>query len=227
MLRILLMLLCSCLIPFFSYAAKTGPKGYLPESVFQFDPVVEGTVVTHDFFLYNQGDEPLRILWLESDCRCLSASSTRLIPPGREGKITIRFNTKYLGGKNKREILRFKTNDPLYPMLKVVVAGKIEKFAKIHPRIVRLNGIAGVPLVADVQITPNDIDPFKISGVQTKKNGLIRVEPFKLCSAVDKSCFFRIENLKATSGRYADTIIIRTNSSIKPDFPIHVIGIID
>ena len=169
MLRILLMLLCSCLIPFFSYAAKTGTKGYLPESIFQFGPVVEGTVVTHDFLLYNQGDVPLRILWLESDCRCLLASSTRLIPPEREGKITIRFNSKYLGGRNKREILHFKTNDPLCPMFEVVIAGKIEKFAKIHPRIVRLNGIAGVPLVADVQITPNDIAPFKITGLQTKK----------------------------------------------------------
>ena len=42
--------------------SRTGPKAYLPESVFEFQPVTEGTEVIHDFVLYNKGDEPLDIL---------------------------------------------------------------------------------------------------------------------------------------------------------------------
>lgn len=39
-----------------------GPKSYLPENIFEFEPVLEGTEVVHDFILFNQGDSPLHIL---------------------------------------------------------------------------------------------------------------------------------------------------------------------
>ena len=38
----------------------------LQESVYQFEPVVEGTQVTHEFILCNQGDEPLKIFHVKS-----------------------------------------------------------------------------------------------------------------------------------------------------------------
>ncbi|MEE4243141.1 MAG: DUF1573 domain-containing protein [Desulfopila sp.] len=41
--------------------AATGPKALLPETVFDFGAVVEGTEVTHDFVIVNNGDEPLEI----------------------------------------------------------------------------------------------------------------------------------------------------------------------
>jgi hypothetical protein len=41
--------------------AAPVPKGVLPESIHVFEPVVEGTLVTHDFILQNRGDAPLII----------------------------------------------------------------------------------------------------------------------------------------------------------------------
>ena len=38
-----------------------APKAVIPESKFVFDPVVEGTEITHDFSIKNTGDGPLAI----------------------------------------------------------------------------------------------------------------------------------------------------------------------
>ncbi|BBO68768.1 hypothetical protein DSCA_26980 [Desulfosarcina alkanivorans] len=42
-------------------AAAGMPEANLPELAFQFDPVVDGTQVTHDFAIRNGGNGPLAI----------------------------------------------------------------------------------------------------------------------------------------------------------------------
>lgn len=70
MLRTLLLFTLICLCPNLGQSettdSRTGPKAYLPESVFEFQPVAEGTEVVHEFVLYNKGDEPLDILNVKS-----------------------------------------------------------------------------------------------------------------------------------------------------------------
>ncbi len=46
--------------------AQKGPRADLLETVFAFEPVVEGTEIIHEFILQNRGDAPLKILKLES-----------------------------------------------------------------------------------------------------------------------------------------------------------------
>ncbi len=38
------------------------PKLVMPHRSFTFEPVPDGTVITHDYTVKNQGDEPLEIL---------------------------------------------------------------------------------------------------------------------------------------------------------------------
>jgi hypothetical protein len=40
---------------------KQGPKAVLTERIYEFEPVVEGTLVSHRFILQNKGDAPLII----------------------------------------------------------------------------------------------------------------------------------------------------------------------
>jgi hypothetical protein len=42
-------------------AASTSPRMVLPELSFKFEPVVDGTEVTHDFAIKNTGNGPLSI----------------------------------------------------------------------------------------------------------------------------------------------------------------------
>lgn len=70
MLRTLLLLILICLSPNLGHTATTdsriGPKVYLPENIYEFQPVPEGTEVVHDFSIANRGDEPLNILKVKS-----------------------------------------------------------------------------------------------------------------------------------------------------------------
>ena len=43
-----------------------GPQALLPESIYEFSSVVEGTQVTHSFVLQNRGNELLKIFKIES-----------------------------------------------------------------------------------------------------------------------------------------------------------------
>jgi hypothetical protein len=43
-----------------------GAEAFLPESVYEFQPVLEGTEVVHEFVLQNRGEAPLNILQIKS-----------------------------------------------------------------------------------------------------------------------------------------------------------------
>ncbi len=46
--------------------AFEGPKAFLPEDVFEFEPVLEGSQIVHEFTVFNRGDATLKILKIES-----------------------------------------------------------------------------------------------------------------------------------------------------------------
>lgn len=50
---VLLLMAASC------YA---GPRVFMPQRNFTFEPVPDGTVLTHEYIVQNHGDEPLEIL---------------------------------------------------------------------------------------------------------------------------------------------------------------------
>jgi len=53
-------------VAFFCLSGNTtliygSPKMALPEQVFNFQEVIEGRVLEHEFVIYNKGDQPLEI----------------------------------------------------------------------------------------------------------------------------------------------------------------------
>ena len=118
------------------------------------------------------------------------------------------------------------TNDPAQPFLSLVVTGKVVKFVEVRPVQVRLEGQAGATLTVDVEVLPNKDYPFTILGVQPQRGDTVRCQLVEQCNSDTNRCVLRVENLKTTSGRYADTLIVRTDNSAKPTFNIPVVGII-
>jgi hypothetical protein len=60
---------CMLLAPGFGLANEMpakAPQAFLPESVYEFQSVLEGTQVVHEFVLKNKGDAPLNILQVKS-----------------------------------------------------------------------------------------------------------------------------------------------------------------
>ncbi len=110
-------------------------------------------------------------------------------------------------------------------MFTLVVTGKVVTFATIRPTIVRLEGQAGTTLTAEVEILPSRDYPFTILGVENKTDA-VRSELIEQCNTTSNRCVIRVEMMKPTSGRHADTITVQTDNPTRPQFTIPVVAIL-
>ncbi len=200
------------------------PSAMVVDDVFEFNPVLEGTEVINDFIIKNQGTAPLEILNVETDWGCTAVSYPRQIPPGGEGKITIKTDTKKYGGRRIKKNISIETNDPEQPKLALTVTGEVEKLVTITPTRVRLVGPAGQPLEEVVTIIPGEKYPFKIIGVKAINGKRIRYSWSVVKGPKGLQYRLTVKNIKTGKGRYVDTISLKTTSKYQPVINIEVFG---
>ena len=193
------------------------PVAYLPVSRYEFAPVLEGREVTHHFVIQNKGDALLKVQKVKTDWGCTAVSYTRQIPPGGEGKITLKVKTKGYGGRKLSKGATVYTNDKKKSALRLSIAGNIEKFVTIRPRQVRLRGPAGEQLKRKVTIIPVEKYPFKILKVRAQNGENIRFE-------LQEENALIVENQRLQKGRYFDNITLETDSKIRPTLNVRVYG---
>jgi len=87
-----------------------------------------------------------------------------------------------------------------------------------------MRGLIGMVPVKTVKIIPESKYPFKIEEVHAQKGKDIRFELKPLKDQEKSGYELTVENLKKAKGRYSDTIILKTDSKIKPELKIHVYG---
>ena len=146
------------------------------------------------------------------------------MPPGGEGKITIEVKTDGSGGKKLKKTISVFTNDINNTIIPLTIAGNVEKFATITPPKLRLSGVAGQALSREIRIIPEKKYPFKILDITTKKNSDIKFTLNEVAVSKRTEYLLTVQNLKKNQGKYHHTIKIKTNSQIKPEIKIHVIG---
>ena len=127
-----------------------------------------------------------------------------------------------------RDIIRLKTTSKIRPEIVISVRGYIERerIAKVTPAIVRLRGGIGKSITAKVKIIPKESYDFSITEIKADSGENIRYSLEKEKGAKEKGYVLTIENLKKESGRYRDTIHLKTSNSIEPDITIPIDGII-
>ena len=106
------------------------------------------------------------------------------------------------------------------------MAGNVEQFADIHPERIILRGYGGQPIRQELVVTPKASFPFKVTGVKAKNGTNIRFEMHTQDAPEGKSYVISVENTKTTPGKYYDTLLLSTDSKLKPTLPIHVYGTI-
>ena len=112
------------------------------------------------------------------------------------------------------------TNDPTQKNLKLQIEGNVDKFVDINPTRVRMTGQAGQDIFKEVTIVPLEKYPFKIVEARPEKDGNIRVE---VKEEKDKKAYLlTIRNLKQEKARYYDTIVVKTDSKLRPELTISV-----
>ncbi len=108
-------------------AAGAGtPKIKFKETAWNFGKIKQGDVATHEFVFANEGDDTLTIEKVSTTCGCTAALvSDRSIPPGKSGKIEVKFDSRGYGGQITK-VVTVQSNDPKDPQRPLEIKAEIE-----------------------------------------------------------------------------------------------------
>ena len=116
------------------------------------------------------------------------------------------------------------TNDRSRPRQDLVISGPVEKFATIRPQHISLRGYAGDAIKSKVTIIPEKKYAFRILNARAINGDNINIKLGEVKKSGGQAYELNVENLKKESGRYYDTIILTTDSQIRPELSVRVYG---
>ena len=116
------------------------------------------------------------------------------------------------------------TNDRSRPRQDLVISGPVEKFATIRPQHISLRGYAGDAIKSKVTIIPEKKYAFRILNARAINGGNINIKLGEVKKSGGQAYELNVENLKKETGRYYDTIILTTDSQIRPELSVRVYG---
>ena len=91
-----------------------------PEEIFNFGNIYEGDIVKHDFKFTNTGKHPLVIRGAKASCGCTIPSFNKEpIMPGKQGVISVQFNSDGKGGKQLKSIHVTANTIPNYTVIEI------------------------------------------------------------------------------------------------------------
>ncbi len=118
------------------------------------------------------------------------------------------------------------TNDKTRPQQDLSLSGQVEKFVTIRPQNANMRGFVGDPIKSTVTIIPEKKYSFKILNLRAKDGKYIKYQLEETKESDTTAYRLNIENLKTDAGRYYDTIIVETDSKIRPQIDVRVYGYI-
>ncbi len=116
------------------------------------------------------------------------------------------------------------TNDRSRPRQDLVISGPVEKFATIRPQHISLRGYAGDAIKSKVTIIPEKKYAFRILNARATNGDNINIKLDEVKKSGGQAYELNVENLKNETGRYYDTIILTTDSQIRPELSVRVYG---
>lgn len=204
-------------------ASSTGaPAAVIKNAEYEFEPVIEGTEVIHEFIVENTGTAPLQIENIKTGCGCTTADFTRVIPPGGQGNITIKGRTMGYGGNVFERHITVFMNDPKNQTLSLLMKGKVDEFAGVTPPTAVLKGKADESIETMVTVQPGKKYPFKIVESHMEKALEGKIE-YKIIT-LENGYVLQIKNSLHTAGQYFGRIFLKTDNPDKPEIPISVAG---
>lgn len=199
-----------------------APQAVVSEKAFEFKEALEGDVVTHAYTIENRGTAPLDVINVRTSCGCTTAQRPKTIAPGEKDEIVVKGNTRGYGGMTFGKTITVTTNDPDQPNIVLTFKGQVARFARIDPRGINLRGTVGEALQAEATITPEPGYPFKITEL-VLKDGLSGNIDADL-DRRDGKYFVVVKNRLNKAGGYRGRIVLKTDSSLRPELAIFVSG---
>lgn len=154
-----------------AFAAKEAPHLEIPESSYNFESVLQGQIVKHDFKLKNTGVGDLIIHKVIPGCGCTATKiSSKKVPPGGESVISVEFNSTGFIGKKVRAI-SVETNDPKMPVATLIMEGVINPEISVEPNALSFGEIKlGSSKVLEIKIAKAAESKVTIREVSSRNN---------------------------------------------------------
>ncbi len=198
----------------------------VPTSRYAFSAVFEGQTVTHDFTILNNGEAPLALNKVETDCGCTAVSYPEEIAPGSKGEVEIKIDTMGEGNSHISKTVTVYTNDARTPEINFILSGDVRPVADLSASVIRLTGSAGTEIRQIIRISPVAENRFRITGIAPEDGRNLKYELIETTSGEAPAYELTVFNLKPDKGWYRDKFHILTDSTISPEILIPVFGYI-
>lgn len=204
-------------------AAPSAPVIQFPEQTYDFGEAFEGTELTREFKVKNIGKADLQIDQVRPSCGCTIASFDRTVPPGGEGKITLKVNLKGFHGNFKKTATVF-SNDPQNPRSMLIIQGKIQAVVEIRPATnIAFRGMADQQPEKTVDLV-GTTKPFKIVKVESNLGEKIRYQ----LETMEEGKHYRLKIANLfKQGNYSGFVKCTTNVPEKPEIQVRVSGYLE
>jgi hypothetical protein len=151
------------------------------------------------------------------------ASFDRSIPPGGEGKITLRLNTRGYSGDVLKKAQVF-SNDVTKGVQIITIKARVKNVISINPRAVYFRAQIGQELKRFIDISAQEERPLKL---KTDQFNLEKFVSFEIKEMEKGKKFQLVFNLNpSASGNFNGTLKLSTNYPEKPEIVIPIRGII-
>ncbi|WP_442509153.1 DUF1573 domain-containing protein [Novipirellula sp. SH528] len=160
-----------------------NPVAKVEQTEFDFgllDPGTQGA--THDFVIYNDGQDELLLTSAGSSCKCTVAKiEDRIVPPGESRPVTLVWNVGEDVSDQYEQVAIIETNDPRKPSIEFTVRGKVRSaWAVNSDTLIHLKGSADKPIEASCVLYSQVFDDFVILETETSSGAIeVATEPLQ------------------------------------------------
>ncbi len=206
-------------------AGTTGPLLRISERKIDFGTVPQFQQLHHPLVLGNDGDAPLRILKIDTTCGCTAAiPSDSIVPPGKEVKIDVTFNTREYEGEQTKT-LTLHTNDPAEPVVRIDVVADVKPYVRMDPTVIRFDPVhRGATPTMKVRFSADPGFGLTIGEIVGGEDRLaVKKEPERTSKEEAVNLYFTIRP-DAPPGQFRAIIKIKTLGKIARTFDLLAMG---
>lgn len=231
---VLLMAILLFSFNFFFPLAIDQPKITFKETIKSFSKVKEGTKLRHEFVFTNTGNAPLIIKRVTTSCGCTAAlASEDKIMPGKEGKISVQFDTRGYFGQVTKQVY-VESNDPLEPQKVLEIQAEIEVPPSPRIELNVYNYEAGLILAGDevpVNIKVSNKGELDLQVELTHRNASFFAGnkklsgPLKIAPGKSQEIAIRLPT-DNRSGMLREYVLIKSNDPLRSTISLYISGYI-
>ncbi|MBX7138243.1 MAG: DUF1573 domain-containing protein [Oligoflexia bacterium] len=198
-------------IGIFPAAVFSQSKISVPNPVYDFGTISQGTKVHHEFVVKNLGNSDLDIQRLVTSCGCTASSASNdKIAPNAEGKISVDFDSSGFSGEKVKTVTVY-NNDQDNPSLILTLQGTVEPDVMVEPKNIVFGDLPkGMETAREVTVTARSGSSVKIGEVKSFSKNLVVKELSRQAGAVRFSVAI---SPTAPMGELRDRVVVFTQGS--------------